>query len=230
MNRLLVSAVALFVTLAGCGTRNSSKEANSAAFDSVRVSDYSGFTAVAVTHAVRDYDHWLEVYKDVSDPESRLSILASPDDPHLITVFELTKSHAAAKTEFDSDMIKKAMEEGGVTSEPVIRYYDIKFRTSESSDKTYRLGVSHEVEDFDRWKKIFDEDHHIRHKAELELRAISVDADNPNMVNIMFATNDIGKAKEVINSDELRKRMQEAGVRSEPVFTVYQVIPPHATR
>ena len=46
---------------------------------------------------------------------------------------------------------------------------------------------------------------------------------DPRMVNIMFATDNIEKAKEVINSDELRKRMQDAGVRSEPIFTVLTI-------
>ncbi|HRI78345.1 MAG TPA: hypothetical protein PLR06_02320 [Cyclobacteriaceae bacterium] len=219
-----LSIVVLFVILvfnAGCGGGNSTKqENNSTAFDTIKVPVYSGNTAVAVTHEVKSFDAWYRVYTDESDPQSRLSIFASPDDPNLITVFELTKSHADAKNAFASDRLRKAMQEAGVTSDPVFHYYDVKFRVSGATEKIYRLGVSHEVENYERWKKVFDEDEPIRAKANLELRAISLDADNPNMVNIMFATDNIEKAKEVINSDELRKRMQDAGVRSEPVFTV----------
>ncbi len=180
-------------------------------------------TAIGVTHEVKNYDDWLRVYTDRSDPESRLSIFASPDDPNLVTVFELTKSHQAARNAFSSPQLKEAMTEAGVISEPVYHYYDIKFRVIESTAKKYRLGVSHEISDYAAWKKIFDEDEPIRTKANLELRAISLDADNPHMVNIMFATDDIDKAKEVINSDELKKRMTVAGVRSEPVFSVFKV-------
>jgi hypothetical protein len=79
------------------------------------------------------------------------------------------------------------------------------------------------VNDFEHWKKVFDEDEPVRAKADLELRAISTNADNSSMVNILFATDDLDKAKKVINSEELRKRMQEAGVRSEPVFAVFRV-------
>ncbi len=216
--------IPLLVLVAGCGGgKTSSGEENSSAFDSVKLPAYSGYTAVAVTHSIKNYDSWLKVYTDVSDPSSRLSIYASPDDPNLITVFELTKSHKDARNSFASEKIKNAMQDEGVISEPVYHYYDIKYRSSGPTEKLYRLGVSHAIENYERWKKIFDEDEPIRAEAGLELRAISTNADDPNMVNIMFATNDIDKAKEVINSEELKKRMTEAGVRSEPEFTVLKV-------
>lgn len=220
---LKTGTLAVLILAAGCGKNSTNQVENSQAFDSVKLSAYSGYTAVAVTHEVKDYDEWLKVYTDRSDPQSRLSIFASPDDPNLITVFELTKSHTDAKNVFGSDQFKKAMLEEGVTSDPVFNYYDVKFRMPGKTTKVYRLGVSHEVENYEKWKKVFDEDEPIRTKADLELRAISTNADNPNMVNIMFATDDIEKAKGTINSDELRKRMTEAGVRSEPVFTVLRV-------
>ncbi len=220
----IICIFSLFTFAAGCSGEKKSNEAeNSMAFDSIKIPSYSGNTAVAVTHEVKNFQDWFKVYSDESDPQSRLSIFASPDDPNLVTVFELTKSHEDAKNAFTSDHYKKIMLEEGVTSDPVYHYYDIKFRVSGKTEKTYRLGVSHEVENYDQWKKIFDEDEPIRSKANLELRAISLDADNQHMVNIMFATDDIDKAKEVINSDELRKRMQDAGVKSEPVFTVLTV-------
>jgi len=210
--------------LINCGGENKySQSENSVAFDSIKVSPYSGNTAVAITHSVKDYEEWLKVYTDVSDPDSRLSVYASPDDPNLITVFALTKSHSDAKNAFDSEASKKAMDEAGVTSPPVLHYYDVRYRASDATDKIYRVGVSHVVINYDQWKKIFDEDEPIRREAGLELRAISTNADDPTMVNIMFATNDVDKAKDLIHSDDLKKRMAESGVRSEPELTVLKV-------
>lgn len=222
--RLIWSAapvVVLFLT--SCGTKSSDQAANEVAFDSVKLTPYSGFTAVAMTHEVHDYRTWLTAYNDLSDPDSRVSIYASPEDPNLITVFELTKSHKEARNAFSSPHFREILQAEGVTTEPVLSYFDVKFRASSSTNKIYRLGVSHEVDNYEHWRKVFDEDEPIREKANLELRAISTNADNPNMVNILFATDDIEKAKEVINSEELKKRMTEAGVRSEPVFAVFRV-------
>ena len=218
-----VAPLIIFFWLTGCDKNKSSQTENAAAFDSVKLGAYSGYTAVRMTHEVKDFNEWLKVYTNRSDPDSRLSIYASPEDPNLITVFELTKSHEEARNAFSSHQFEEVLQEEGVTSKPVVNYYDIKFRVSGKTEKLYRLGVSHQVQDYEKWKKVFDEDEPIRAKANLELRAISTNAENPNMVNIMFATDDIEKAKEVINSDELRKRMAEAGVQSEPVFFVFIV-------
>jgi len=195
----------------------------SQAFDSVTLTPYSGATAVAITHEVRDYAGWLSAYTAHSDPNSRWSIYSSPEDNNLITVFELTRSHDEARTAFLSPEFRKMLEDEGVIGDPVLSYFDIKFRVSTPTNKKYRLGVSHEVNDYNHWKKIFDEDENIRMRAKLELRAISTSADNPSMVNILFATDNVDKAKDVINSEELRRRMNEAGVRTEPVFAVFRV-------
>lgn len=225
-----MSQLRLFILLVLVGglfwsscTGRKDQQGKSLAFDSVKLTPYSGTTAVAITHEVRDYKGWLASYNEHSDPNSRLSIYSSPDDSNLITVFELTRSHEEARTAFLSPEFRQLMTDEGVISEPVLAYFDIKFRVTAPTEKKYRLGVSHEVNDYSHWKKIFDQDESIRMKANLELRAISTSADNPNMVNILFATDDIDKAKDVINSEELRKRMSEAGVRTEPVFAVFRV-------
>ncbi|MDZ4714033.1 MAG: hypothetical protein SH819_01070 [Cytophagales bacterium] len=214
---------ALLLVLLACGTKRTETTDNSLAFDSVKLTPYSGYTAVAVTHEVGDFKTWLLAYKSLSNPESRLSIYSSPEDPNLVTIFELTKSHADAKSAFASAEFKENLLAEGVTSDPIFNFFDVKFRALSTTPKTYRLGVSHEVEDYDRWKKIFDEDEPTRAKANLELRAISTNAESPRMVNILFATDDFQKAKDVINSEELKKRMEMAGVKTEPVFIVFRV-------
>lgn len=224
--RLILLAPIVVLVCSSCGSKPVEQEANEVAFDSIKLTSYSGNTAVAMTHEVQDFNAWLKAYKRSSDPESRLSIFSNPDDPNMVTVFELTKSHEEARAAFASPEFKETLESEGVTSVPTINLFDVKFRVTEPTEKVYRLGVSHEVVDYDRWKEIFDKDEPIRAKAELELRAISTNADNPRIVNILFATDNIEKAKEVINSDELRKRMSEAGVKTEPVFAVFRIPSP----
>jgi hypothetical protein len=216
---LLASALVLW----SCGGNSTDTANKEAAFDSARLNPYSGNTAVAMTHEVKDFEEYVKVYKSLSDPDSRISIFSSPEDPNLITVFELTKGHEEARSAFRSPEFREHLEAEGVTTEPQLAFFDIKFRVTTPTEKKYRLGVSHEVTNYEHWRKIFDEDEPIRAKANLELRAISTNADNPSMVNILFATDDIQKAKDVINSDELRRRMTEAGVRTEPVFAVFRV-------
>jgi len=216
----------ILLVVSSCSTKSSDQKANEVAFDSVKLTPYSGNTAVALTHEVRDFRAWLVAYNNLSDPESRISIFSNPDNPNLITVFELTKGHLEARTALSTVEFRQTLEAEGVTTEPKISLFDIKFRATTPTEKSFRLGVSHEVADYELWKKIFDQDEPIRSKANLELRAISTNADNSLLVNIFFATDDIEKAKDVINSEELRKRMKEAGVISDPIFAVFRVPDP----
>jgi hypothetical protein len=186
---------------------------------------YSGNTAIGITHSVNNYDEWLKVYKVKSDSDARLSIYVAPDDPNLVTVFMLTTNHDDAKKLGASEELKDEMREAGVKSEPVIKYYDIKWRAQGISDKKYRVMVSHEVKDYDAWKKVFDADESRRTESGLELRAISTDAGNPKMVNIMFATDDIETTTAMMGSDDLKAKMTEAGVTSEPTVAVYMLPP-----
>lgn len=186
---------------------------------------YSGATAVGITHSVKDYAAWLAVYKAKSDSEARVSLYVSPDDPNLVTVYMLTTSHADAKEMAASADLKKSMEEAGVTSEPKFIYLDMKYRAQGKSLKKYRVLVQHEVADYDAWKKVFDADEARRTEAGLELRGISINADNPKQVGLMFATEDPEKIKGMIASDELKAKMKEGGVTSEPVVSV-MMLPP----
>jgi hypothetical protein len=209
--------VAVALVLANCGAKPSSEAPPRPV--------YSGNTAVGVTHSVNNYDDWLKVYKAKTDSNARISIYVAPDDPNKVTVFMLTTNHDDAKKMGASDAIKNDMKEAGVTSEPVMKYYDIKWRAQGISDKKYRVMVSHEVKDYDTWKKVFDADEPRRKESGLELRAISTDADNPKMVNIMFATDDVENTTAMLGSEDLKAKMAEAGVTSEPTVAVYMMPP-----
>ncbi|CAN5159258.1 hypothetical protein BH09BAC3_BH09BAC3_17260 [soil metagenome] len=230
MNKSLASAwftlavAALFFLAAGCsGTTSTQSETNSAAFDSVRLPSYSGDTEIVITHSVNDYKQWLEVYNKNSDPNARISIYTSSDDPNLVTIYEFTKSHKDAKNFFNSDGQQNTMQQAGVSSTPVVHYYDVKYRAENETNKIYRLGVSHVVEDYNRWKKGFDEHGPIRTEAGLELRWIATDADDSTLVHVIFATDDIDKAKDVITSVDLKQKMKEAGVVSGPEIVVLKI-------
>ena len=218
MRKLFPLTLIAAVIMWACGGKTSNETASTPVV-------YSGNTAMGVTHKVTDYATWLKAYMAKSDSNARISLYVSPEDPNLVTVFMLTVSHDDAKKMAASEDLKKAMQEGGVISEPAFRYFDFKFRNMDKSAKQYRVLVSHEVADYDAWKKVFDADEARRTEAGLELRAISTDADSTKMVNMMFATDDPEKTKAMMGSDDLKARMKEGGVTSEPTVTVMMVPP-----
>jgi hypothetical protein len=76
--------------------------------------------------------------------------------------------------------------------------------------------IRHSVEDFPKWKAAYDEHKPERIKAGVTENKLFQDADDPNMVTILFDAEDVQQAKEFTHSDEVREIMQKAGVVSQP--------------
>ncbi len=72
------------------------------------------------------------------------------------------------------------------------------------------------VQDFSEWKTAYDAHEPSRAAAGLTERHLLQDADNPNMVTLIFEAEDLKRAEEFSNSDDLREAMQKAGVVGKP--------------
>ncbi len=76
--------------------------------------------------------------------------------------------------------------------------------------------IRHSVEDYPKWKAVYDAHKPERGKRGVTDNQLFQDADDPNMVTILFDAEDIQRAKEFTHSDEVREIMQKAGVVSKP--------------
>jgi heme-degrading monooxygenase HmoA len=77
--------------------------------------------------------------------------------------------------------------------------------------------VKHTVADYARWKPIFDADGANREIAGSQGGQLLRSADDPNEVVILFEW-DLEKARQYSQSEEVRAKMQEAGVLDPPDF------------
>jgi hypothetical protein len=76
--------------------------------------------------------------------------------------------------------------------------------------------VIHKVQDYDRWRPYFDSDVARQREAGLKVRHVLRGADDPQEVVVLFEAEDLGRARALTGSEELRKIMQEAGVLGRP--------------
>jgi len=76
--------------------------------------------------------------------------------------------------------------------------------------------IRHSVEDFPKWKEVYEAHKPERVKMGVTDNKLFQDADDPNMVTILFDAEDLERAKEFTHSDEVREIMQKAGVGSQP--------------
>jgi len=179
-------------------------------------------TTISVIHEVADFEKWHTIYLENSNPNSRIGVLRNMDNPNIVFVGERTDSHEAAKAFFASEDLQAAMKEGGVVSKPEIRFLNLtEFNAPGVNDK-FRVSVSHEVADFDKWKLLFDADEGRRQSADLKVSGLGTSEDNPSEVFIVFATNDIDRAKAIFNDPSLKDMMKEAGVTSAPEFNYWK--------
>lgn len=74
----------------------------------------------------------------------------------------------------------------------------------------------HSVQDFSEWKTSYDAHNSIRATAGLTQRYLLQDADDANMVTMIFEAEDLKRAQEFSQSDDLREAMQKAGVTGKP--------------
>jgi len=76
--------------------------------------------------------------------------------------------------------------------------------------------VRHKVTDFNRWKESFDSHLNARmHAGELGFRLFQ-SVDDPRDVTLLLDWDSLEHARRFITSEELRSRMQQAGVMGSP--------------
>jgi heme-degrading monooxygenase HmoA len=80
---------------------------------------------------------------------------------------------------------------------------------------TYVL-VIHEVEDYNKWKPVYDEDGTVRKAKGSKGAFVFHTADDPNHVIVLTNWENLESAKNFAEADELRKTMQKAGVKGQP--------------
>lgn len=188
------------------------------------------FTIMAISHEVDDWTAWKAAYdehKPMRDEAGleELAILVNIDNPNDVYVVSRSRDHESAAGFADSEDLKAAMENAGVPGPPNIKYVDILSSIGEGVELTQRywLMIKHKVEDYEKWRPLFDEDESNREAAGMVTVSVGKDKDDANMIRIMFAFDDLEKAREYSVSEELKTKMEEAGVIGEPTFKWMEV-------
>lgn len=173
-----------------------------------------------VSHEVSDFDTWKTTFDehDGTRKEHGLTVKAlmqGNDDPNMVCILMWCDNMESAKEFSTSADLKETMEKAGVTGEPMMKWLSASDDIM-SSESTNYLVVSHKVTNFDEWKVVFDE--HESKRQEFGITALNVfqGPDDPNDVTIMFALDNVEKAKEFGLSEDLKMAMEKAGVAGKP--------------
>src|SRR5689334_23100885 len=81
---------------------------------------------------------------------------------------------------------------------------------------TTAVVVTHEVENYEIWKRAFDQHAASRKSAGIVATHINRDAAQPNLLSVYLAGNDAAKLTGFLHSQDLMTTMRDAGVKGPP--------------
>lgn len=82
--------------------------------------------------------------------------------------------------------------------------------------------LTHEVSDFNNWKKGFDEGETLRSAAGVSVNGVYTALDNPNMVTVSTNFPSAEAVQGFMNNPQLAADMQKAGVVGKPDVKILQ--------
>lgn len=183
----------------------------------------------AIWHKVKDYQKWLPGY--IAHDTARIAaglhdfvIGRDADDSNMVLVALHMDDTGKARAFMHNPSLKAAMQKGGVTGTPTISLLNVQMLDTATNQSTQRLSIMHQVKDYDAWKKAFDEHKKVRTDAGLIDRMISRSFDDPNTVTIVLAVTDVKKARDFVQSKDLKDKMTAAGVIGVPTTRIYTIV------
>jgi hypothetical protein len=102
-----------------------------------------------------------------------------------------------------------------ILSIAVIAIISVAFKTA-TNDQKVTVYISHEVKDYDAWKKGFEADAVNREKAGFKVTAVYRLASNPNIIVGLMEAPNAEAAQKFLGNPELKAAMEKAGVISAP--------------
>ncbi|MFY0650537.1 MAG: hypothetical protein JXQ96_00820 [Cyclobacteriaceae bacterium] len=183
-----------------------------------------------ITHEVADFDKWLESYNEASGMRTGNglndgTVHRHSDNPNMVTVTLFTSGHESAKAFATSQDLKFAMQQAGVTSEPEVSYWDLKWLRPGSEEAEFKQAylVNHDVSDVEAWQQLFEEHDSVRVANGSLAIVTATNSENPNNVGIYLGITDAEKSAVFLQNPELEEEMKKAGVIGAPTVTLLDV-------
>ena len=184
---------------------------------------------VIVRHKVANFSKWKMSYDEhdsmrLASGVHSYVIGRGANDSNMVTVATKLDDLAKGKAFTKDPSLKKAMQKGGVTGAPSIKFYTMVFQDTAVIDSKLRAATMFKVKDWDAWKKSFDSTHALKTDNGLMLRTYGYDPDDNHNVILVAAVVDTAKANAYWNSDMLKQRRAASGVVGKPERVLFNIV------
>lgn len=182
-----------------------------------------------IQHKVSNFANWIKLYeahdsiRQAHGLHNYILGRATKDTNIVIVILKMDDATKAKELMTSADL-KSRMQNGGVIGVPSFNYLEVIFNDTTPIAQTARLMITHQVKDWNEWKKSFDDHRAARMSAGLLDRGLAYSVDDAHFVGIVLAVTDFKKAMDFQNSPALKARMLQAGVEGPPTFLYYNVV------
>jgi quinol monooxygenase YgiN len=184
--------------------------------------------AAVSTIRVQDFDAWkpqfdatAAVRKDVGGILGH-DICRSAADPNHVFVYFVASDRAQLDRFLGDPELPARLKNAGVSDPQYFLVVPQEDHTVRGAGPHAAAMLTHDVEDYDRWKASFDAHAETRQKAGIVGHSVSRSADRPNRVAIFVQAKSREAIEGLLGSSELKAAMQKSGVTSAPEVTFLQ--------
>ncbi len=177
--------------------------------------------AVVLNTKVADFDSWLAAFDAHEDARRAAGILGhhinrSEGEPNELSVFMALSDLDRAKEFAASDELRERMQASGVIGAPQITYVTPVREAIVWDRQLPALILSHSVADFDRWLGGYDEAAGLQREHGIIGQAANRSLDDPSVAIVYHQAESFDTLRAFLGNDELKAKMQAAGVTSAP--------------
>jgi quinol monooxygenase YgiN len=172
--------------------------------------------ATLVAHRVADYDRWKKVFDDHLPARREAGCLGhhinrGADDPNMIYIYCPATDVDKVRAFLASPDLEDVMKNAGVEAPPTVKV--LRPMSADFIPNKMLSGaiLSHTVEDYDAWRRVYDDFDLYRKECGIVGHAVNQEFDEPNSVVIYHQAESLNAIRAFVDSNELKERMREGG-------------------
>jgi quinol monooxygenase YgiN len=173
--------------------------------------------AVLVAQRVADYDTWKKAFDDHLPARKEAGLLGhhinrGADDPNMVYVYCPATDADKVRAFLESPDLAAVMDKAGVDGPPAVHVMRPMSADFIPDKMLAGIIVSHAVEDYEAWRKIYDDFDLHRKESGIVGHAVNQEFDDPNSVLVYHQAESLNTLRAFVDSNELKERMREGGV------------------
>ncbi len=177
--------------------------------------------AILVAHRVADYDTWKKAFDDHLPVRKEAGYLGhhinrGADDPSMVYVYCPATDVDRVRGFLDSPDLEGVMKKAGVEGPPTVHLMRPMSADFIPDKLLPGMIVSHAVEDYAAWRKVYDDFDLYRKESGIVGHAVNQEYDDPNHVIVYHQAESLTTLRAFEGSNELKERMRDGGV-AEPI-------------